>query len=326
MSFATWRRETVRPNSHQWLLFLLLPVLMLTASSSVLLYGPSLVPPNHPLLYTQSSLLEQPLVFTPAQNTSAGDELFSARYAGGLLHFRPDTLTIRLPEVLGHPTARTVEMQFVGTSPSVSMHPTGRLAGLVNYLSGENPALWRTNVPTFASLYYSEIFDGIDLHFTNHNGQLKGTYFVAPGSDPTLITWRYSGPTRSRVHQWTGNLEIFETPSEHRRPALLLVKRQSVAWQIVGGEHVSVAVHYQVSAKGEIGFQVGRFNPRYPLVIDPSLEFARYLGDSERDEIHAIARDTTGNEIRIDGSRSRPIILISLQIKFDRSERALHTA
>src|SRR5262249_43695932 len=46
---------------------------------------------------------------------------------------------------------------------------------------------------------------------------------------------------------------------------------------------------------GAAGFQVGAYNPDYPLYIDPVLNYSSYLGGSGTDDGQAVAVDTAGN-------------------------------
>jgi hypothetical protein len=65
----------------------------------------------------------------------------------------------------------------------------------LNYFIGNDPAGWHTNIPTFMGVVYQQLYPGIDLRYDTIDGQMKGTYIVAPGIRPEQIRWRYDGPT-----------------------------------------------------------------------------------------------------------------------------------
>jgi hypothetical protein len=51
-----------------------------------------------------------------------------------------------------------------------------------------------------------------------------------------------------------------------------------VSYQRIGGERVPVESRYKVLKGGGYGFAVGTYDPRYPLVIDPGLDYSTFLG------------------------------------------------
>jgi beta-propeller repeat-containing protein len=46
--------------------------------------------------------------------------------------------------------------------------------------------------------------------------------------------------------------------------------------------------------EGGYGFAVGSYDPRYPLIIDPGLDYSTFLGGTDDDEGFDIAVDTRG--------------------------------
>ncbi|MEX2621777.1 MAG: ELWxxDGT repeat protein, partial [Egibacteraceae bacterium] len=51
---------------------------------------------------------------------------------------------------------------------------------------------------------------------------------------------------------------------------------------------------FTIHRDGHVGFTVGDYNPAYPLVIDPTVDYATFLGGSGRDEIRGMAVDDDG--------------------------------
>jgi hypothetical protein len=99
-----------------------------------------------------------------------------------------------------------VRVQFLGATPP-SLSGAERLPGVVNLLRGSNPARWRSNLPTYAGLTYTQLYAGIDLAYSGRSGQLKSTYTIAPGADVARLRWRYQGATRLQLDP-AGNLLI----------------------------------------------------------------------------------------------------------------------
>src|SRR5207247_590471 len=96
-------------------------------------------------------------------------------------------------------------------SATPPINPTNRLPGTVNFLIGNDPAKWHTNLPAYAGLVYQQLYPGIDLQYDGTNGQIKSSYLVAPGADPTRIQWRYQGARDVQVDA-AGNLVISLPP------------------------------------------------------------------------------------------------------------------
>src|SRR6185436_14451229 len=106
-----------------------------------------------------------------------------------------------------------VRLGFEGANPTPTVQGAERLPGIVNYFLGNDPARWRTNVPTYAGIVYTELYGGIGLRYDGHEGTLKGTYTIAAGADPRAIRWRYEGARAVQVDAATGDLRV-ELPGD----------------------------------------------------------------------------------------------------------------
>jgi hypothetical protein len=62
-----------------------------------------------------------------------------------------------------------------------------------------------------------------------------------------------------------------------------------VSYQRIGGERVPVESRYRLTGDGGYGFAVGAYDPRYPLIIDPGLDYSTFLGGTRDDTGRAIA-------------------------------------
>jgi hypothetical protein len=73
--------------------------------------------------------------------------------------------------------------------------------------------------------------------------------------------------------------------------------RQSkpLIYQEVDGDKRIISGHYVLKGKHEIGFEVAMYDATKPLVIDPVLSYATYLGGSGDDAGLSIAVDSSGN-------------------------------
>ena len=85
-----------------------------------------------------------------------------------------------------------------------------------------------------------------------------------------------------------------------------------IAWQELDGRRQLVAVQYEIvsqlagdmaTSETEVGFRLGAYDPSRPLVIDPTLVYASYIGGDKDDSGSAIAVDASG-AVYVAGSTS----------------------
>jgi hypothetical protein len=74
-----------------------------------------------------------------------------------------------------------------------------------------------------------------------------------------------------------------------RTPLGVLKDAAPVSYQRIGGERVPVKSRYVLKGDGSYGFEVGAYDPCYPLVIDPGLDYSTFLGGTGLDEGSGIA-------------------------------------
>jgi len=198
----------------------------------------------------------------------------------------------RLPRVAGTTVLR---LQYQGVNSARELRAGQRLLGVVNYLVGSDPSQWHTNLPTYDSVSYAQLYTGIDLRYEGVDGQLKRSYLVAAGADVGSIRWRYAGATDVHLDAATGDLVITLPAPAAGLPGATLTERAPIAWQDIGGQRVSVSVRYDVTANGSVGFVLGAYNAAQPLTIDPVLSYSTFLGGGGNDEGNAITVDSSGN-------------------------------
>ena len=142
------------------------------------------------------------------------------------------------------------------------------------------------SAPTLSTVLYQNLWEGISLIYeSTKDGITESTYQIAPGGDISNIRLRYNVPVESQAD---GSLK-FKFDKGY------LIESSPVAWQEIGGKRVPVTVAFQLS-DGEVGFSVGRYNPSYPLIIDPIYVWNTFFGASSGyDYGNAIAVDSSGN-------------------------------
>jgi hypothetical protein len=180
-----------------------------------------------------------------------------------------------------------VRMQFVGSNPRAPVAGMNRLPGNVNYMVGKDPAQWRTGIHTYAKVTYSDVYPDVDVVYYGRQRQLEYDFVVRPGGDPALIGVRFEGADTVSVDA-RGDL-VLATPSgeiRHRRPFI---------YQDRDGERRVVEGAYRLTGPNEVRFSLASYDASRPLVIDPVIEYATFLGGGQDDSGFGIAVDTTGH-------------------------------
>ena len=236
-----------------------------------------------------------PLSFEPNVGQTAPAVQFQVRAPGGTLGFMPTEVALALPAAQGATTMapQLIHLQFLGANSAATITGHDALPGKANYLRGQDPAQWRTNVPTYAGVAYTGLYNGVNLAYAGTAGLLKGTYTVAAGADAGAIRWRYAGASQVQVDA-AGNLQI-AVAGTAGQAAHTITEQAPVAWQDIDGARVPVAAHYAVAADGTIAFALGAYDQSQALTIDPTLKFGSFLGGSLDEYGYGLGVDAAGN-------------------------------
>ena len=184
-----------------------------------------------------------------------------------------------------------VKLDFVGVNGNVRPRGEEPTPAIVSYFKGPTET-WNVGLPVYTSLIYENLWPGIDLVYTGTSGQLKYTFLVEPGGDPSQIQLSYRG-AEVAVNE-AGQLEAF-TPAGSFRDD------KPYAYQVVDGKRVVIPAAYALEADGGddarlYGFELGPYDPTWALVLDPVLlVYAGYLGGSGAEFGADIAVDGAGN-------------------------------
>ena len=256
-----------------------------------------------------------PLVFEPNRGQAPANVQWLARGSrfmiglasdGAILEFRDEGNAPITPRSVGPLTAspqpnvgrsakptppkpvnyNVMKLHLAGSSSwkADGVAPTG---GISNYFIGNAQANWHTNIPHYAQAKASGVYNGIDIVFHGDRGSLEYDFVVAPGADPKQIQLQFEGASGARVDN--GDLVLTTAGGSelrHLRPKI---------HQQVGGKQVTVNGGFEVRKEGTAGFTIDNYDPKLPLVIDPSISFVRFLAGSDYDEATAVAVDPVFN-------------------------------
>lgn len=239
-----------------------------------------------PVIHAQSlsALGNLPLYFEAGPAPAAGPSRFITRGCNYQFSLSPDEVQITLGKNGVKPAA--VRMDFAGANPGAQMSGDMELPGKVNYLMGNDPAAWRTGVPTFARVRVGQLYPGVDLVYYGNQRQLEYDFTLALGADPDLIKIHFDGADKISIGG-QGQLILALGRDEIRQPAPLI-------YQMVAGTRQAVAGGYRLINRHTVAFAIGKYDHQLPLVIDPVLSFSTYFGGNSSDAAWSIALDTNG--------------------------------
>jgi len=194
----------------------------------------------------------------------------------------PDLFSIDKPEIGNDPRQSDeevkrwiVKMDFVGANPGAQPRGNDQQDAVFSYFKGK-PEEWNTSIPTYSKIVYEDLWPGIDLVFYGTINKLKYDFIVKPGADPQNIRFAVSGASNVVLEE-SGNIEI-------KTPLGSFEDEKPTAYQEIDGKRSAVSVRYSLeySECGDLynlGFDVGEFDPRGSLVIDPVvLVYCGYIG------------------------------------------------
>src|SRR4029077_8897461 len=168
-----------------------------------------------------------------------------------------------------------VRMKLVGGNLSPELTGVEELPGKVNYIVGNNPDAWHTGVPLYSQVRSKQVYPGVGLVFHGDDQQLEYDFVLSPGAGPSRIVFQIAGATRKEL-TGDGDLVLGTYGSQIRM-------HKPVIYQLAGSERRPVAGAFALRANGEVSFQVAEYDLRQPLVIDPSITFASFLGGGGAD-------------------------------------------
>jgi hypothetical protein len=191
-----------------------------------------------------------------------------------------------------HPEKTAVlRMRFANASKTIRVAGVDPLPGRVDYFLGNDPANWRTNIPSFAGVKYADVYPGVDLVFYGNQRRLEYDFIVAPGADPKAIALSLEGARKLRVNS-RGDLLVTVAGGQ-------VQLQKPLVYQQIRGERREIAGNYAVTGDHRVSFEVAKYDLSEPLIVDPVLIYSTYLGGELDDTVtpSAIAVDSLGKAV-----------------------------
>ncbi|MBN4056976.1 T9SS type A sorting domain-containing protein [bacterium AH-315-J21] len=231
------------------------------------------------------------LRFIENQGQAGPNAKYHVQGAGHTVLFHSNKITLRrdVSPTLGN----EIVLRFDGANESPKVDGVEKLAGVAHFYKGQSPDQWHTNVPTYKSVMYTELYPGIDMAYIGASGDIESEFYLAPGVDYHQIHLNYQG-VQSRTIRNDGALVLKTELGE-------LIEKAPFAYQDINGSRVEVEAEYKILADASIGFELSSYDSEFPLVIDPQLTFITVVPGFNSEFANAVVKDASGNIIGAGG-------------------------
>jgi hypothetical protein len=256
-----------------------------------------------PIQRVASSLAAMPLVFEENRGQAKPGVDFLCRSRGFDLLLAPSELTFLLREkaspakdstvrsvlVPGAPHRVAVaKIRFVGANAHSKMSGTGKQAMKSNYFIGRDPRRWRTDISNYSSVVVKSLYPGVDAVYHGSGKQLEYDLNYAPHVRPDLVRLAFDGFENVAIDS-SGDLVLSVAGGEIRQA----VPR---VYQDVKNGRQTIAAHWVLRNRKEAHIALGlNYDRRQPVVVDPIVSYATYLGGTLEDTAAGIAVGRDGS-------------------------------
>ncbi len=181
-------------------------------------------------------------------------------------------------------------MSFVGANPTSFVSASSPRPYYTNYFLGNDPSKWSSGVASFAEVFYTGLYSGINLSAYSVNEQFKYDFIVAPNADASQIQMKF---------EHTNGLMIQNNTLIIKLSTGDVVEQVPYTYQMINNTKVDVACEYVLAVDGQtVSFYFPNgYNHNFPLSIDPVLIAATYSGApaSTTTYGHCATYDPSGN-------------------------------
>jgi hypothetical protein len=179
-----------------------------------------------------------------------------------------------------------LRIALAGADPLARPVAEQRLPGTTNYLVGSDETQWRRGVESYGAVRYVGVYRGVDAVYYGTQSQLEYDLVVAPGADAAQIRLRFEGQRRLSIDQ-AGEL-VLELPDGELR------QQRARVYQDLRGGRRFVASRYAVDPDGSVRIVLGEYDRTRPLVVDPVVVYADYIGGSFGEVGQGVDVDASG--------------------------------
>lgn len=225
--------------------------------------------------------------------------LFNVDLNQGKLYLESDGITFFLTDAMAHNHTgkdhdkegikyHAIKQSFIGSSWKKGITVSDSSLSYKNFIIGNNPNNWKSNIRDYSQVRMHDFYEGIDLIYKGENGRLSYNFEVAPNINANKISFQLDGAEKISVDD-NGNLHL-----KHRFGEIL--QSSPKAWTIdSNGKRKEVEISFKKN-KNIISFVFPNgYKLSSKLFIDPSLTFSTFTGSTADNWGFTATPDPYGN-------------------------------
>lgn len=188
-----------------------------------------------------------------------------------------------------------VVLDFEGAAGDWQLDPADRLAAARHYLLGDDPAAWRTDVPSYRRARLP-LHRGAELVLGERDGRLCYDLVLRPGAQLGRVRVHVLG-AEGLLLAADGSLRLQTVVGE-------LQQTPPRTWVERDGVRTELASRFVLLGTDRYGFAVDGWDGTGDLVVDPGLIWGSFLGGAAADSLDFVALDTAGRVVTAGNTRS----------------------
>ncbi|NOY61661.1 MAG: hypothetical protein GXP10_00665, partial [Gammaproteobacteria bacterium] len=181
-----------------------------------------------------------------------------------------------------------VRIQWQGAASDSVFRGRDLLPTTSRYYRGSDPQQWVSDIASYRSVEYQQLYPGIDLLFYSRQGELEYDFVVAPGTDPNVVRLNIEGADALQLSD-AGDLLITTVTGG------TLVQKAPLIYQQGPDGREQIDGSYTLTDERLVAFNIGAYDSERALIIDPVLSYSSYLGGSDDESGAVVAADAAGN-------------------------------
>jgi hypothetical protein len=179
---------------------------------------------------------------------------------------------------------QVVKINFENAGILGSRVELGRSSWRLNYLIGNNPSRWKTDVYGIEEITFHEIYSNVDLAVKFQGDVPRYDFIVKPGGDISQIKISFDG---AEVVGTDGkNIKLHTRFGE-------VINGNLFAYQVENGVFAEVECKFVQTSSNQFSFEVGEYDRSKELIIDP-IVMQSYFGGNANDEFICAVEASTG--------------------------------
>ena len=215
--------------------------------------------------YTTVLTAAPPIQFEQNRGQTDSRVRYLARYPQGTVFFTDREIVFSRGET------KPVRFELLDSNTAAKWELSEPNGDQTSYMIGRDRSRWVDDVRHYARLGRRSVYPGIDAMWYGEEQRIEYDFLIAPGGDPRRIHIQIKGARRVTINH-EGELVVASDRGEIRQ------HKPNIYQTAVDGSRSQVSGGFRLLGPNEAGFAVGVYDPSRPLIIDPVIDFATYVG------------------------------------------------